>query len=368
MELSYPEFKQPVTKAHHYSRGGYYKNWLDAPTEKSDTTRPALEPEEDQNDSDEEPEPAADASPDGNDDDEVMVDDGPARQDKGKGVDRGDKPPEQSAENQDKPAGNPEDEASHDIQILELHSQNPVISYRGRVFEGEWAEVIGTELILGDHKEASALPALRNLPGGVDLLAASSSRILTKEKILKPREAEEDSLARIRREWNIRIPVGKDKTGEKRQQTQFLENLIALKKKKGETDHVTVWALDGQGKDFRDDKDPDYKPRRKKPVAIEAKKKARGSSTDRRTGQRPKGRPRGSQARGDRPGTHGRPSIKDEATPAGESSAALSELTPAHWEDLTREKSARHSVDNESEASEASKSSDGDDDEDDGMT
>ncbi|PFH58741.1 hypothetical protein XA68_13301 [Ophiocordyceps unilateralis] len=159
------------------------------------------------------------------------------------------------------------DDNSHqleDIQILDLHSARPLISYRGRVFEGRWAEVIGTEAILAYHDDKRPLPALRNLADGIDVLAASSSRIMTTEKLVKPKVPEADTLAPIRCEWNIRIPPGKRRTQEKMQQVHFLENMIALKKKKGQTDQVTVFAKDGAGKDWNDRHGLDYKPRYKK--------------------------------------------------------------------------------------------------------
>lgn len=151
-----------------------------------------------------------------------------------------------------------------DIQVLDLHSKRPFISYRGRVFEGEWAEVVGTELILaGSDGKNRDLPTLRTLPGDVSLLAASCSRILTTEKALKPREPEEDPLAEVRKEWLINIPSGIDKSGERARQASFLEKLIGLKLKKGEPDQVTVYAKEAVGKDFKDHRDPTSRTRRR---------------------------------------------------------------------------------------------------------
>ena len=100
------------------------------------------------------------------------------------------------------------------------------------------------------------------------MLAASSARLVTTEKIPEPHEPEEDTLAAVKREWNIRIPLpaggkGKDQTGERADQLRFLENLMALKKKRGDTDNVTVYAKDAPGKDWDDTKGLDFRPRRK---------------------------------------------------------------------------------------------------------
>lgn len=177
----------------------------------------------------------------------------------------------------------PEPQTLHDIQILDLHSDRPYISYRGKVFEGEWAEVMGTEFILAQHEHGGSLPVLRQLTQDVDLFAASSSRITTKEKIPKSKDVDDDDLADIKDEWNIKVPVGKDKTGERARQARFLESLMALKKKKGQEDQVTVFATRVDEQDFADDANPDQKPpqRKKKP----AEKRERTQPPQRAGGQ-----------------------------------------------------------------------------------
>lgn len=232
LELSYPEFKDRQSKIPHHSRGGYYKNWLDHNPARGGRN---YEPDnDDENENEPLPEPEAD-------DDEPEID--PELNNvKRKGTGDGEGQNESNKRLQNE---------TEDIQILELHSQNPIIAYKGRVFEGSWAEVIGTEAIFANRDGDNSLPSLRHLDGRVDFLGASASRIITKEKIFKPKIPREDPLAAIREQWNIRIPVGKDRSGERAQQTRFLENLIALKKKKGEDDLVTVWAKDGgEGQDF----------------------------------------------------------------------------------------------------------------------
>ncbi|CAM1500778.1 Fc.00g099400.m01.CDS01 [Cosmosporella sp. VM-42] len=313
VELSYPEFKDRQSRRPHHSRGGYYKTWLDRhAVNLRDAAGAATLNEADDNDD----EPLPEAEPD---DDEPEID--PELRDKGKEVDDGGQDDEADKAQED-------DKELEDIQVLDLHSKQPIISYKGRVFEGQWAEVIGTEAIFANHDAENTLPALRRLPGHVDLLGASASRILTKETILKPKVPKEDPLAAIREEWNIRIPVGKDRTGERAQQTRFLENLMALKKKKGETDLVTIYAKDGAGKDFKDNRDPDYKPRRKRRIFDEngqevfpkRDKKTRG-------GRRAMGRPRirGGRRGGSVVGSRGTES-------AGPST--LSTPTPSRWMDL----------------------------------
>ncbi|GAB1315269.1 Transcription factor TFIIIC triple barrel domain-containing protein [Madurella fahalii] len=155
------------------------------------------------------------------------------------------------------------DKPAEEIQILELHSKEPVVSYRNHVFRGTWCENIGTEMIFTPHDDNAPLPALRNLNQNIDLLAASASRINFREATLLPREKdktsdraadmailgstddlEEDIPERYKRNGGIYVHIGGDKSGLRQPQAHFLEDLIALKRKRGETDEVTVQPLE----------------------------------------------------------------------------------------------------------------------------
>ncbi|KAL6863936.1 hypothetical protein J3F83DRAFT_178078 [Trichoderma novae-zelandiae] len=375
VELSYPEFKERPAKAHHHSRGGYYKNWSDqyadhlkfdakpndhAVGPQDSNPKEAGRDEDNGRDDVENPEPGLDApgveqeenAEDANIDPRLRAMGDGSRNDATKPTKHGRKDKGKEKEKEVEHARavteatatatataddrESADEPLEEIQILELHSRNPIISYRGRVFEGQWAEVIGTEAILADReaKDAAQLPALRHLPGGVDILGASSSRLLTTEKILKPKVAQEDSLAAIREEWNIRIPPGKDRTGERAQQLRFLENLMALKKKRGDADEVTVYALDGPGKDFDDRKGPDFKPRRKKPGLGVDQSNGTGQNErrERRYVRRSQGRRGGRRRRAS--AARGGTAATDRSTGSALDSNSLSTPTPSHWDEL----------------------------------
>ncbi|KAK8084805.1 hypothetical protein PG997_006076 [Apiospora hydei] len=147
-------------------------------------------------------------------------------------------------------------DATEEVQILELHSANPVISYRGRIYEGQWSENVGSEMILTQHNDDEPLPAVRQLDGDIDLLAVSSARIMTSEKVLKP--INEKTMRRQRKimfdeddyeisdsENNQELLVPRPEPGASRarvEQGDFLAKFIELKKRKGETDEVTVVA------------------------------------------------------------------------------------------------------------------------------
>lgn len=169
-----------------------------------------------------------------------------------------------------------------EIQVLDLHSDNPIISYKGRIFSGRWASNIGTELIFGAHDEIAErdLPYLQSLSGGVDLMAASSVRILTTPADLRPKYRPEggpalmlpyanrrpapDRYRAMRKESKIEIPIAFDKHGRRKPQARFLENLMAIKAKKKEFDEVTTITKD-TARDYVDkDEDPEEASAQKK--------------------------------------------------------------------------------------------------------
>jgi hypothetical protein len=131
------------------------------------------------------------------------------------------------------------------VQILDLHSGNPTVSYDGQVYSCEWARNIGTELLFTSHDPESKLPVLRNLPDNVDLLAASSARLISKSLILEPRvtqRARSPSGSRNSRGYDpdLRIHVGYQASAKRKDQARFLERMMDIKEAKGEKDLVTV--------------------------------------------------------------------------------------------------------------------------------
>ncbi|KHN96633.1 Transcription factor TFIIIC, tau55-related protein [Metarhizium album ARSEF 1941] len=329
VELSYPEFRERSARVHQHSRGGYYKNWAektpfhDTHTQPPQETNPATGDNSDNDDVTAEQDYEDDGTP---------LDPALLALSEGK-AEATARPPLNTQK--PKEAGTPRTEDQleqeeplqiEDMQILDLHTPNPLFSYRGRLFQGHWAEVIGTEVILTSTSSPNlaTLPSLRTLPGDISLLAASSSRIMTSEKIPRPKIPSVDTLAPIKEECKIRIPIGKDRTGERAEQANFLENLIALKIKRGDKDEVTVHATDGQGKDWDDRKTVDYRPRRKK-IGQEPDV---GKQKNKGPGRRPKGRPSLATR------------LERYPTELGEGATKrleLSTATPPTWEDLDKQ-------------------------------
>ncbi|KAH7412624.1 hypothetical protein BKA64DRAFT_702745 [Cadophora sp. MPI-SDFR-AT-0126] len=152
----------------------------------------------------------------------------------------------------------PEEEPrATEVQILDLHSIKPLVSYDGHVFACRWSENIGTEMLFVPREKENKLPVLRELPGcEVDLLAASSARITARTAHLERKfEAESKGSVAGRGKGrpkargggavggvksNASIPRGT--SSQRNTQAQFLEQLIDLKEDIGEEDFVTVYA------------------------------------------------------------------------------------------------------------------------------
>ena len=141
------------------------------------------------------------------------------------------------------------------IQILDLHTENPIITYKAHTFSCSWAENIGTELLFTFHDPERPLPALRSLADDVELLAASSARLISKSVKLVPKapvrgepdvdHAEQGSrnLGFVdQKAGGITIPVGSGASNSRKEQARFLERMMEIKQKKGEKDAVTVVA------------------------------------------------------------------------------------------------------------------------------
>ncbi|KFZ13350.1 hypothetical protein V502_06652 [Pseudogymnoascus sp. VKM F-4520 (FW-2644)] len=133
--------------------------------------------------------------------------------------------------------------AEEQIQILNLESDNPLISYRDHTFTCRWTKNIGSELLFTpDDDTDEPLPALRHLPGGVALLASCSARLTSATATVVPvTHATPLSLAPYE-EGPLVESVSVAASTERRNQARFLERLMGIKERKAEDDEVTVVA------------------------------------------------------------------------------------------------------------------------------
>lgn len=139
----------------------------------------------------------------------------------------------------DQDTAEPDDEEElKTVQILDLHTKNPLISYNGNVFSCQWGQNIGSEFLFTKHDASSTLPILRNLPGNVDLLGVSSVR-LTSKTVKVEHKANAKKVLREKIP-DIYLDTGSRSKTRIAGQAMFLQGLMEIKEAKGEEDLVSI--------------------------------------------------------------------------------------------------------------------------------
>lgn len=142
--------------------------------------------------------------------------------------------------------------SSERIQILGLHTCNPIVSYQNQIFSCSWADQIGTELVFSRPETDPDTDAPAPLQQGpaFDLLAANSVKILGRRAnitssstpgLVQDREIEPSTGVSAETPSTSQMPGS---TGVLRRvvpqtyQAQFIQRLQDIKVAKGETDTV----------------------------------------------------------------------------------------------------------------------------------
>ncbi|GIJ88387.1 hypothetical protein Asppvi_007308 [Aspergillus pseudoviridinutans] len=138
---------------------------------------------------------------------------------------------------------------SERVQILGLHTTNPIVSYQNQIFSCTWADQIGTELLFtrpetGHEPDLeSALPQISPLRSGkdFDLIAANSVKILgRKANLISSSGSGSTQVPSIQPSETANVLR---KAGPQSNQARFLERLTHIKRERGETDTVrTVFS------------------------------------------------------------------------------------------------------------------------------
>ena len=150
------------------------------------------------------------------------------------------------------------------LQILDLHTENPVISFQDRFYSCHWASTVGTDLFLTSTKDSIPCVPLQSHKG-FNLLGTSGLKIIGQLVQVIPRynvpvnkaankpnqvpNVPTEKLATTQPEIEgkahqvVHIPIGVEAGRMKNNQARFLERLMASKNKRGETDEVTVHTL-----------------------------------------------------------------------------------------------------------------------------
>ena len=140
------------------------------------------------------------------------------------------------------------------IQILDLHTHNPLIYYQGQLLSCRWSSTIGSDLLFTDappDRESYPEP-LRALPS-FDLLGISSTKLIATITQLRPRysssSTQEQKAAPEPTQANtidddpletdtVNIPPSHDALKAQKNQLNFLSRLNAAKEKRGEKDRA----------------------------------------------------------------------------------------------------------------------------------
>lgn len=144
------------------------------------------------------------------------------------------------------------------VQILDLHTRNPIISYQNQIFSGSWADQIGTELFFArpdtagpeDDPEGTLRPVtpLKHTKD-FDLVSANSVKILGRRAnlISGSGQAEQRGPSTLEPAGMVYKPAHQSN------QAQFLDRLREVKRSKGETDTVrTVFSTARRGPNTED--------------------------------------------------------------------------------------------------------------------
>jgi hypothetical protein len=86
-------------------------------------------------------------------------------------------------------AGTQEPATMGEMQILGLHTANPLVMYNGQLLSCQWTSTIGTDLffIKPQTDEAELYQPLRSLPS-VDLLSVGTAKLIARVGRLRPRD------------------------------------------------------------------------------------------------------------------------------------------------------------------------------------
>ncbi|KAF4554680.1 Hypothetical protein D9617_4g004350 [Elsinoe fawcettii] len=148
------------------------------------------------------------------------------------------------------------------IQILDLHTRNPLITYGPQFYTCHWATDIGTSLYLAPSTDdPPSQPLLRSF-STFDILAKTRARLVAVPASLKPavppapRPAPEDpdgndyvidtvegDRVLLAPDGSMKIHVPQDASEGKKAQARFLEKWGELKAKKGWKDPIPVKAV-----------------------------------------------------------------------------------------------------------------------------
>lgn len=146
-----------------------------------------------------------------------------------------------------------------EVQIIGLHTTNPLVMYNGQLLSCHWTSTIGTDMffVKPDSSAGDSVQPLRSLPS-VDLLSLGSAKLVAKVGRLRPRDdlfdganaaqraAESTAVSNENQAVDAVSSQGVSTEGQPASeqmqppQTSFLARLNQAKVKRGDTSRLTI--------------------------------------------------------------------------------------------------------------------------------
>lgn len=144
------------------------------------------------------------------------------------------------------------------LQILDLDSHNPIISFQDQLYSCQWFDTIGTNMFFSHHSPHRIIAPLRTTDN-YDLLGTSRiklvghrAKVTPKPNVKKRRRAADDDDSEGGEDVEEGIPEGRSLGGlvrtnpktniQIKKQAKFLEKFMDLKKARGEVDSVRTFV------------------------------------------------------------------------------------------------------------------------------
>ncbi|OAK94008.1 hypothetical protein IQ06DRAFT_235080 [Phaeosphaeriaceae sp. SRC1lsM3a] len=130
-----------------------------------------------------------------------------------------------------------------ELQLIGLHTPNPLIMYNGQLLSCHWASTVGTDMFFTkpESTEGDLHAPLRSLPS-VDLLSLGTAKLVARVGRLRPR----DDLFENENEGNAPVSLQQDKEKKLSAVTpsatsaSFLARLNEVKAKRGENSRLSA--------------------------------------------------------------------------------------------------------------------------------
>lgn len=137
-------------------------------------------------------------------------------------------------------------ESTDTVELVEIDSTNPLISYKAQVYSCTWTDMVGTNMFFSQPSEEVVSDPLRSteeydLIGTSRIkLAGHRARLVSKPKSRKRRGSHAADSDPIDSDSHDSPPDDAKVKEQKQKQALFLERLSSAKRARGETDNVTT--------------------------------------------------------------------------------------------------------------------------------